>query len=212
MRGRYNTITNYLSKIAFEIIKKGYELNKKEVKQSFTVGPEEEDSDIPSNDFEFDFEIYAEYSKDLYKVDGGANAGFDDDGDPIQPFLRVKFIVPENPDWQEISMDLKDAVRHELEHLTQEGDNLRPGKYLQDDQFIRNLIKADLLPKADYFKLEKEIDAMLQGLYFKAKKSKKPFFKVIDTYLDTQDLSPEDRRSILKIWRKRNRALNLPRF
>ena len=29
--------------------------------------------------------------------------------------------------------------------------------------------------KAQYFKLEKEVDAMLQGLYFKAKKSKTTF-------------------------------------
>jgi hypothetical protein len=46
---------------------------------------------------------------------------------------------------------------------------------MEDDQFIRDLIDADLLPKSDYFKLEKEVDAMLQGLYFKAKKSRKPF-------------------------------------
>jgi hypothetical protein len=36
-----------------------------------------------------------------------------------------------------------------------------------------------MLPKADYFKLEKEIDANLQGMYFRAKKEKRPFRDVI---------------------------------
>jgi len=46
---------------------------------------------------------------------------------------------------------------------------------MADDQLIRDLIDADMLPKSQYYKLEKEVDAMLQGLYFKAKKSKRPF-------------------------------------
>jgi hypothetical protein len=34
---------------------------------------------------------------------------------------------------------------------------------MADDEFLRDMIDADLLPKSDYFKLEKEVDAMLQG-------------------------------------------------
>jgi hypothetical protein len=60
---------------------------------------------------------------------------------------------------------------------------------MEDDEFIRDMIDADLLPKSDYFKLEKEIDAMLQGLYFKAKKSRKPYLEVIDDYLDKQPVN-----------------------
>ena len=83
---------------------------------------------------------------------------------------------------------------------------------MADDDFIRKMIDAKLLPKADYFKLEKEIDAMLQGLYFKAKKSKRPFRDVIDNYLSTQPLNAEEKESILNIWRKRSKALSLPLF
>ena len=98
-------------------------------------------------------------------------------------------------------MDLKDVVRHELEHLTQGGENERPGKYMEDDQLLRDLIDADVLPKSQYFKLEKEVDAMLQGLYFKAKKSRLPFKKVIDDYLDKVGLTPQEKEEVLNIWK-----------
>ena len=74
------------------------------------------------------------------------------------------------------------------------------------------MIDADLLPKADYFRLEKEIDAMMQGLYFKAKKSRRPFKDVIDDYLDTQPISKEEKEDILDLWRSRRKALSLPPF
>jgi hypothetical protein len=41
---------------------------------------------------------------------------------------------------------------------------------MDDDMFIRQMINMEMLPKADYFKLEKEIDSNLQGMYFRAKK------------------------------------------
>jgi hypothetical protein len=74
------------------------------------------------------------------------------------------------------------------------------------------MIDADLLPKAAYFKLEKEVDAMLQGLYLKAKKSKQPFLATIDNYLDKQPLTQEERKEILDLWAKRAKALSLPSF
>jgi hypothetical protein len=70
----------------------------------------------------------------------------------------------------------------------------------------------DLLPKSDYFKLEKEVDAMLQGLYFKAKKSRKPYLEVIDDYLDKQPVNQEERKEILGLWAKRVRNIGLPMF
>ncbi len=223
--GRYDKFTNQLSSIAFETIKDGFESGRKILDIILTVGPEDEEPDIESNDFEFDFRIVADYTEDVYKVDGGANAGFDKKGDPITPLLVVNFGIPKKPKWSTVSMDLKDVVRHELEHLTQDGDNVkgvvndpkkpelnRPGKQMADDEKIRDMIDADLLPKADYFKLEKEVDAMMQGLYFKAKKSKRPFKDVIDDYLDTQPISKEEKEIILNLWRSRRKALSLPVF
>ena len=77
---------------------------------SFIVGPkseyEEEQPDIQSDEFEFDFNGIVVITKDLYVVDGGANAGFDNEGDEIQPVIELKFKIPKNPDWQKVSFDM----------------------------------------------------------------------------------------------------------
>ena len=223
--GRYDKFTNQISRIVFEMFKNIHDRGDKEGEFEFRVDHPDEEHDIPSEDFYFDLMGKVEITDDEYKVDGGANAGFDDEGDEITPMLAVKFKIPKNPDWQKVSFDIKDVVRHELEHLTQDGENVkgvvidpkdprlnRPGKQMDDDQFIRDMIDADFLPKADYFKLEKEIDAMLQGLYFKAKKSRTPFKTVIDDYLSTQPIDNEEKAIILDLWRNRRKALSLPLF
>jgi hypothetical protein len=74
------------------------------------------------------------------------------------------------------------------------------------------MIDSKLLSKAEYFKLEKEIDANLQGMYFRAKKERRPFKDVINTYLNTQNITPEEKEEILNLWRKRVKALSLPIF
>ena len=220
--GRYDSFVNEISRIVFEMFKDIHDRGDKKGEFEFSVGPDDED--IYSKDFEFDLAGVVQITDDEYMVDGGANAGFDDKGEEITPLLSVKFKIPKNPDWQKVSFDIKDVVRHELEHLTQDGLNVkggvvskdpklaRPSKQMDDDQTIRDLIDLDLLPKADYFRLPKEIDAMLQGLYFKAKKSRTPFKDVINTYLDTQPINDEERENILKIWRSRAKALSLPVF
>jgi len=210
--GRYDAFVNKLSRIVFEAFKDIHDRGDKEGEFEFRVDHPDDEHDIPSEDFYFDLAGTVKITDDEYVVDGGANAGFDKDGNEITPLLSVKFKIPKNPDWQRVSFDIKDVVRHELEHLTQDGDNVKPGKQMDDDQTIRDLIDLDLLPKADYFRLPKEIDSMLQGLYFKAKKSKKPYIDVINDYLDTQPINAEERENILKIWRSRAKALSLPVF
>ena len=49
-------------------------------------------------------------------------------------------------------------------------------------------------------------------MYLRAKKEKRPFKDVIDTYLDAQDITLEEKEEILDIWRSRLPALNLPKF
>ena len=224
--GRYDKSSNQFSKIAFEAFKNIHDRGDEEGTFEFSVGPYDED--IYSDQFEFDFEGYVKITDDTYSVNGGANPGFDKKGDEITPLLNLNFEIPKNPDWQKVSFDIKDVVRHELEHLTQAGLNLkggawnedpklrRPSKQMADDQFMRDLIDSDLLPKSKYYKLEKELDAMLQGLYFKAKKSKQPFKDVIDDYLDMfvtqKTITQEEKEDILDIWRSRNKALSLPMF
>ena len=208
--GRYDKFTNQISKIVFEAFKDIHDRGDKRGEFEFSIGPDDED--IFSDQFEFDLAGVVEITDDEYVVDGGANAGFDNKGEEITPLLSVKFKIPKNPNWQEISFDIKDVVRHELEHLTQDGLNVVPGKQMADDELVRQMIDMDLLSKADYFKLAKEVDAMLQGLYFKAKKSKQPFKDVIDDYLDKVGLEDNEKESVLKIWRSRRKALSLPLF
>jgi hypothetical protein len=81
---------------------------------------------------------------------------------------------------------------------------------MADDQSIRQMINWGLLPKAEYFKLEKEVDAMLQGMYLKAKKSKTPFKDVINDYFEKVGLEGEDKQNVLDLWTKRLKSLNLP--
>jgi len=199
--GRYDKITNVISSKIFnqwrEDINNGALASRLE--QSFPF--EDEEISIDAN-------ISVTPGTGMLKVDGGA--------DDQEDYIEVRFeIDPEKlPEfWREISMNLKDVIRHEIEHLTHgEGFTSNPDKTMDDDMFIRQMIDMEMLPKADYFKLEKEIDANLQGMYFRAKKEKRPFGNVINTYLDAQDITPEQKEEIMDLWRRRLPALNLPKF
>ena len=202
--GKYDKITNVLSKVAFTLFKRLHDKGEKKGKFNLRVGnPEHDEVDIPSKQFEFDLQGYFTLTDDTYSVDGGANAGYDDEGDEIQPLLNLNFSIPKEIDWQEVSMDIKDVVRHELEHLTQDGENLKPGKFIEDDEIIRGLIDMGLMDKDEYYKLPKEVDAMIQGMYFKAKKSKTPFKDVVEDYFNKAGVELENREKIRILWNKR---------
>jgi hypothetical protein len=200
--GRYDKITNVISSSIFKHWKNDFLLG--EFESTFEETFENKDLYIDilatilfSNDY-----------KEGLTIDGGA--------DESTNYIEVRFEV--NPDllpnfWEEISMNLKDVIRHEIEHLTHgEGENLNINKKMDDDRFTRLLINTKILPKSMYFKLEKEIDANLQGMYFRAKKERKPFSEIINAYLDSQDISFDDKADILDLWRKRADMLNLPKF
>ena len=200
--GRYDKLSNEISSKIFSFYKDVYDKGQLKGEKMYNVGTEKDpNNDIFSSLLDFQVVATVEITDDLYKPDGGA----DSTEDP--PFILINFQIPKSPVWSEISMDLKDVVRHEIEHLTQSGSNILPGKEMEDDMILRALIKQELLPKAEYFKLEKEVDAMLQGMYFKAKKSKTPFKQVVDDYLDKVNLTPEEKEEVLDIWKKRLPAI-----
>ena len=200
--GRYDRITNQISSSIFRHWKNDFLSGA--VESTFEESFENKDLyiDIVANI------LFSNDYKEGLNVDGGA--------DSTSEYIEVRFKV--NPDllpnfWEEISMNLKDVIRHEIEHLTHgEGENLNINKKMADDRFIRSLISTKMLPKSMYFKLEKEIDANLQGMYFRAKKEHKPFSEIINTYLDSQDISFDDKADILDLWRKRAVVLSLPKF
>jgi hypothetical protein len=225
--GAYDALTTKLTKLTINKWVADFKENPKR-RQSF-IDLDIEDVDGKGRDIEFNYVGQLKFSKksEGYEVDGTSNSG--EEKDKI-PFIATLFTV--NPKvlpqaWSQISADVSDVIRHELEHLTQSGENVRgaeydeegnmvkKGKYMEDDILIRDMInKLKLLPKSDYYKLEKEVDAMLQGLYLKAKKLKKPFADVINNYLDIAPgiETKEDKEAILNLWRSRRKALSLPLF
>jgi nicotinamide mononucleotide adenylyltransferase len=224
--GRYDSLTRSIVQDIIYAWKADYEgvPDELEYEEEYNI----EDSKGSPFVFNLVAKLKVEETEDgIYRVNGGVN-------DELKiPYFEVDFQVDPRDlpkMWSTIYTDLIDVVRHELEHLTQTGTNVkgvvtlkdpraqnnpkltRPGKQMEDDQFIRDLIDMDLLPKADYFRLEKEVDAMLQGMYLKAKKMRKPFADVLNNYLDMQPITPEDKENILDIWRNRAKSLSLPKF
>lgn len=122
--------------------------------------------------------------------------------------IRFKMDPAEYPKLlSEVAMDLRDTLRHEIEHITQSGWNTIDSKFIPSDQAMRSKIESGALPPARYFTLPKEIDAMIQGLYLRAKKTRTPFAKVINDYLDiwvrNKSITPADKVQILSVWKKR---------
>ena len=124
------------------------------------------------------------------------------------PLIEIRFQIDtaEYPKvLSEVAMQLRDTLRHEIEHVTQSGWNLIDGKYIPSDQALRTKIETGTLPAARYFTLPKETPAMLQGMYFKAKKSKTPFKQVVNDYLDiwvsNNTITDLDKQYILTAWR-----------
>lgn len=201
--GRYDKISNQASSDLFRGWKEAFDAGEK------SIGFEESYS---NGDVEFDVEGTLVLTPGTGKMEvlDSTGAGFDEDGDfiianiAIDPELLPNF-------WEEISMTLKDLFRHEIEHLTHNrgGVSSNPAKTMRGDIAKRDKIRAGESPIGDYFKLKKEVDANLQGMYFRAKKEKRPFTDVVSSYLDAQDITPQEREEILTIWRKRLPALGI---
>jgi len=170
--------------------------------------------------FELDANLKVEETPDqIYAVEEptGVDPDIDpEEGDPTFD-INIKVDPRDLPKkWPDIYYDLIDIVRHEIEHLTHFGPDAIDVKRLPDDKILRMLIDDEFLPKADYFRLTAEVDAMLQGMALKAKKKKEPFAKTLNDYLDIQidnrAINQEEKEDILNLWRKRAPALSLPKF
>lgn len=208
--GVYDSLVTRLSR---QVITKWVSDFKKDPKRLFSaldINVEEEDAKGRPMEFDLIAKIDFKKTKErTYSVDGGANEGDDES----EGFVALSFQVDPRSlpqQWETIAMDVRDVLRHELEHLTQGGWNVRNDKAMADDSEIRDMInKYKLLAPANYFLLDKEVDAMLQGMYYKAKKSRKPFKDVVDHYLSMQPIDAEEKESILNKWRKRLPVLGI---
>lgn len=138
--------------------------------------------------------------------------------DPMMPLIEIRFELDpaDFPNLlSKVAMYLREILRHEIEHTTQSGWNLLPGKYMRGDQYLRSKINSGELPSWRYFTLPKEVDANIQGLNFYAKKSKISLKQAASDYLDefvfNNTISEEDKQKILSIWQKRIPKLGLHR-
>ena len=183
-------------------------------------------------DLAFDFELKVMFVKGIDNImrDGGAyKGGFGDDDDWEEPKVELEFAVdPYNfpRDFEEISGQISDVLRHEIEHLTQSGGNDRgkdfkggafDGKFgTEEETKFRNMIANGIIKNGvEYLLLPSEIDANIQGLYLTAKKQKRPFVDVVDQYLYAYTeqfdedgkpyLTKKDVEDVKKVW-----ALRLP--
>ena len=205
--GKYDSLSNRLSAMIFKKWKKDFEAGKEKSHFEWYVIDDK-------TELEFDLIADALFvDEDIYSVDGGANAGNDAKGE--DPHIEASFVIdiqllPRL--WEKISYDLKDFMRHEIEHLTQQGPNLIPSKERASDQARRDKIKAGEIPAAKYPVLRSEIEPMLQGMYFSAKKQRRPFIDVINDWFNSRGFTEEEKKNVLKVWRPYLKQLSLPKF
>jgi hypothetical protein len=237
LEGRYDSITRQLSSTVIHIVKQSYAaVNNKTgkfagVKIYFQPGetrPDIQDADNFSNVYfseienssiplDFYFELRIQWTADVEYFNIGADVYNSDKQDSeAPPLIELRLIM--NPDaypnlLSTLTHDVGDAIRHEIEHMTQSGWNLKPNKFIHSDQRLRKNIEMGKLPPAKYFTLPKEIDAMIQGLYYKAKKSKKPLSDVVDEYLSiyTADntITQQEKEHIINTWRSQLKRLGI---
>lgn len=118
------------------------------------------------------------------------NAAGDENGIAIQ----VNYNPESFPEaYNDLIPELKDAIRHELEHTAQ-------GRF--DKGVFPDGIDQDDLPLFDYLTLSYEIPAFVQGLYKKAKTKKITFTAAVDEFLDerVEELMPEEAAKVKQIY------------
>ena len=214
-RSRYDKLSSDIVASALSLWKKDFD-NGKTLSQYF---------DQIEDFLEFDIHCDIIFKGEGFSVldsTGSDARDFDDDDDSMTPFIQVSFAVDPTwlPDyWEEIYYYLCDVVRHEIEHITQDGKeigNYKPGKPDEDDSMMRMLIQSGVLPHVMYLTLPKEIDANIQGLRYEAKKRKIPMIDAVNNYLDTQTYLQEDpsqRQMVLDTWRRRAAEIGgIPKF
>jgi hypothetical protein len=245
IEGRYESIVTTLSREMLNVIKSSYAATKSAsgvfagTKIYFKKGQkipvidgdnfkhiyfhEVENEQIP---LEFKIALRVQWIEGLNAYKRGGDAYNEQSDDPslatTDPYIEIRFELDpaDVPNiYSKIAMDLRDTIRHEIEHITQTGWNLLPGKYLPSDQKRRKQIESGELPAREYFLLPMEIPAMIQGMYLQAKKSRQPFSKIVNNYLDSfiamkdengeSYITSSDKEQILTTWRKHIPKLGL---
>jgi len=185
--GRYDREVTMISNMVINFFKDTFG---KEVEEVFEDAGELEG---PTEGKSYDLSVYF-YPSDFETLGPTSfivNAAGDEDGIHIQINYRPE-LFPEA--YNELIPELKDAIRHELEHTAQYRFDKDAIPTDTDDQ--------DDLSSFDYLTLDYEIPAFVQGIYKKAKTKKIPFTDALDDFLDEREdqLSPQEIRQVRKIY------------
>lgn len=197
INGRYRNVVTTLSGILLEhiIVEKHKRLDYDIVYFKHVINTE-----LP---LQFYIGLQTKYSNDIH-VTGDAYNPTEEFSEQI-PYIEISVSTNGNKKHRsEIAMQLRNSLRHEIEHLTQSGLNTKPGKYLPDDQKQRETATTK-----EYLLLKKEIPAMLKGLHFQATKQKIPFDVMLYAYLDNSYLYKKDIEEVKSIWINKAKELNL---
>jgi hypothetical protein len=151
---------------------------------------------------ELKFALSNEVKPGKFYIDGSADS---DEG-------SLEIILALNPKdganmLQTIQPTLTDLIRHEVEHLTQSGDQVKPDKWMRKDDARRVAIRKDPESWYKYYMLPKEVDANIQGLHIKSKYEKKDFQSTVDQYLDSlvgdKIITVANKQKIYDLWKAR---------
>ena len=195
--GKYRNLVTQMSRLILEQIKVS---KHKRLSYEVIMFKEIVNKDIPLH---FYLGLQTLYTNNLY-VTGDAYNPTEPVSDQI-PYIEVSIGTNgEKKHLSHIALRLSNTLRHEIEHITQSGLNTLPGKYLPDDQLLRETATT-----TQYHLLDKEIPAMLHGLHTQAKKERKSFLDKIHEYLDETYLLESDMESIRSIWINKAKELNL---
>ena len=135
--------------------------------------------------YKLDLEFVPNKDLELMPFDIYANAG------PNSIYIKIVY----NPDlfpeaYNELTYEVKDAIRHELEHV---------GQYEFDKDAYPG---GENLEGFDYYTAEEEIPAFVQGLYKQAKTRKLPLSQIFDEFLADRsaELTDKEEELIKLIW------------
>jgi len=107
--------------------------------------------------------------------------------------------------YPEIAIDLRNLIRHEVEHLTQRGWGEKEGKGMRRNDGVRKRITSNPELYHRYYTLKDEVPANIQGLYAEAKTRKLPFKDVVNNYLDKKVeqgvIPPTEKMRIYRLWK-----------
>jgi hypothetical protein len=197
--GRYDKISNEISSSIFNYWK-----------DNLNNTPNQEiefSNNFINNDIDIDVEATLYLSDEYNEME--TDGGFFVDENLIEIICYASIdMFPKN--WENLSFELKDIVRHEIEHTTHSENsvNIIPSKLKGNDKHLRDIMEV-VNDSKSYFLLPKEIDANIQGLYFRAKKQKRPLLTLMKEYLMKNNINGKDSQYIIETWRSYGKGLSI---